>query len=114
MENSQLSGQSTKAIANSRGHRQRLASGAWLIWIRADWIKPLTIVLVSVLSAAGGESSSVDYVHDIRPILSNNCFKCHGPDEEARKADLRLDTPEGALADRGGHRAINRETPAES
>lgn len=41
---------------------------------------------------------SVDYNIHIRPILSDRCFKCHGPDANQRKANLRLDSREGALA----------------
>ena len=36
----------------------------------------------------------VDYNYHIRPILSDRCFKCHGPDANKREANLRLDTPE--------------------
>ena len=40
----------------------------------------------------------IDYNYHIRPIFSDRCFKCHGPDANKRKAGLRLDTPEGAYA----------------
>jgi Protein of unknown function (DUF1553)/Protein of unknown function (DUF1549)/Planctomycete cytochrome C len=45
-----------------------------------------------------GNSETIDYNYHIRPILSDRCFTCHGPDANKRKANLRLDTEEGAFA----------------
>jgi mono/diheme cytochrome c family protein len=55
--------------------------------------------LNAFVSAAEPSSSvaTVDYGRHIRPILSNNCFKCHGPDEKERRSGLRLDLREAAL-----------------
>jgi len=43
------------------------------------------------------EAAKVDFNHDIRPIMSDTCFRCHGFDAKARKAELRLDLRDDAL-----------------
>ncbi len=71
------------------------------------------------IEAKAGEPSPrpVDFNREIRPILSNRCYTCHGPDAGKRKGvggPLRLDTEAGALADLGGYSAIDRAQPDES
>ena len=62
------------------------------------------LLLIGSFAAEPGraDSKTVDYDRDIRPILSDKCYYCHGPDKKHRKAKLRLDTKEGLFGERDG------------
>ena len=58
----------------------------------------ILLYTTSLLAVQPESSSLIDYDRQIRPILSGNCYACHGPDENKRMADLRLDKEEAALS----------------
>jgi mono/diheme cytochrome c family protein len=80
---------------------------------RALWFSLAFVLLAS--GPLSGDETKISYDRDIRPILADNCFACHGPDASQRKAKLRLDTRAGALAElRGGSRAVVPGKPDDS
>ena len=54
------------------------------------------LILAIPLAGHAADPGAINFSRDVLPILSDNCFQCHGPDVKARKAKLRLDTQEGA------------------
>src|SRR5215471_11347949 len=60
------------------------------------FVFPLCISICAIVPAARA-GDKLEYNRDVRPILSDNCFQCHGPDSAARQAGLRLDLRDSAL-----------------
>src|SRR5690349_8618678 len=75
----------------------------------------LGFLLAGLPAAAWGADDTVEFNRDIRPILSDKCYTCHGPDAANRKTKLRFDQESGAKIEvRGGRKAIAPGDPAAS
>ncbi len=69
------------------------------------WLLVLSAGTLAV-AADPADVAPVDFSREVRSLLSNHCFQCHGPDENSRDSELRLDTKDGAFANLGDHFAI--------
>ena len=71
----------------------------------------LLVALLTIIGVNSVVAKDVDFNTQIRPLISNNCLTCHGPDEDERAAGLRLDTEDGSRLDLGGYAAIAPGNP---
>ena len=81
--------------------------------ITRSWLAAAFLLLPDV-ARAGDNVPKVDFNHHIRPILSESCYQCHGPDANKRKADLRLDQRAGLFQSAGGVTVVVPGNPDES
>ena len=82
---------------------------------RATWWFAFGALLIHLPNlAVQAAAPKITFNRDVRPILAENCFACHGPDQRARQAELRLDQRDDALQDRDGHAAIVPGNPGAS
>src|SRR3954447_23163596 len=65
-------------------------------------MRPLVLLILAFSTGYG----QISFNRDVRPILSDKCFGCHGPDATAKKIPLRLDSEAAAKADLGGRHAV--------
>jgi hypothetical protein len=78
----------------------------WVSVAVAASILAMPVAAATGLADGNAAPEAIEYNRDIRPILSDRCYQCHGPDAARRKADLRLDVESSAKAERDGGRAI--------
>lgn len=116
-------GQLSDVYFSTVGYPSTVKFRGWLLVLGVPcWLGPVVPVgAQEAENAAAGGRSPLSFNRDVRPILSDKCFACHGPDEAAREGDLRLDIREAAIlaeafapGDESGSELIRRITTTDA
>lgn len=99
------------AIIKGKVAIESLRRNRWTAWLRIGLALTLSVL---ARTAGAAEKTALEYDRDVRPILSENCFHCHGQDSKKRMAGLRLDTFEAATANHQGRVPLVPGQPAAS
>ena len=73
----------------------KATSESTMVFRIATFTVSFSMLLIALASSAETKAVTVSFKRDVRPILSDRCFRCHGPDKRHREAELRLDQADG-------------------
>ncbi len=106
--------QDDTSLISRRGNKHTVALHHPRVMLAGTILLAMAVATPMSVHADTASKKLVSFSHQVRPIISDKCFKCHGPDAENNKSEFRLDTFENATADLGGYAGIVPGNPKAS
>ena len=106
--------QDDTSLISRRGNKHTVALHHPRVMLAGTILLAMAVATPMSVHADTASKKLVSFSHQVRPIISDKCFKCHGPDAENNESEFRLDTFENATADLGGYAGIVPGNPKAS